>query len=452
MFTKLSLRLGRTGALLSILLIPVFWIILSPVAANAAGDSYIDDLKILTNDNTRFGFTIEGKGDLEALKPMFYADPPRLVYDFNQATLRYNKGQTKKFPVGLEGLKEVAIAQFQLNPNIVRIVFSFDHGTEKTLLKAVSVSPKAGKLVFTYPGSKAIEIPESVESKNPAPEMNVVTKLYHKRLSPESDRLILDAAKRISGPIVKNTPGWMSFTFRGLQFDLPSGSDLEEEFNVPVKGSIVEEIRMANFTDAAVMKLKLKDMGKGFDVDYKLNYGEGTELEILLSKVASDAESKTDETKTEQTTKTPTLSPDNGALNNNSASTDLMKAPPKTSTPSTESSLDDHSQKPEYVEVKRSLEPGKLPNTKTENAPKTASNAGEPTNLKVTLVDDDNGRKKSNSTESLKVEEVLNSSMEKAVEGGMPVAMLMIFNKEKGSYTLYMLYYQDGNFRVRHYP
>lgn len=93
-------------------------------------------------------------------------DPPRLVLDLPGATL--DPEQLSCLPVGTAGIRQIRLGQFQLDPDIARLVLDLDEGAPAPAWRtAQGEEPGETNLIFPIAGPLLLEPPE-VESTEDA--------------------------------------------------------------------------------------------------------------------------------------------------------------------------------------------------------------------------------------------------------------------------------------------
>ena len=268
-------------------------LILSQMSFGAAA-SFIDDVIISQSDDSIIQVTLKGQGKLDA-SPACYENPSRLVFDFNATILRYNKGQTKRIQIDRGNLNTIAIAQFQNNPEIARLVLYFNGGDAKTLLKETGIESLQGKFLIAYPAGNRAPIGETPKPKKEkvTDKKQIIQRLLHKRTGLESDRFILVSSKAILPSSSKFVSDRLILNFENFMFDIPENLEEKNRFVSPISGGVIDEITMINKPDMAVLELKMKMSGNASLMEYNLSYPNEGELQIDVMKSGSGDSSTT---------------------------------------------------------------------------------------------------------------------------------------------------------------
>ncbi|MFH1516204.1 MAG: secretin N-terminal domain-containing protein [bacterium] len=215
---------------------------------------------------------INGNGELDPGTPTFVANPPRLVYDFQDVVLNYNDGRTRKFPIDVGDLNAIGVSQYQRHPDVVRIVFYFRRGNESDLISAITLSENNNSQILTY-SVNGTGIPPLVEKPG---SIGLFDKLMHHRIGPECDQFNFHSTKAFNEPTVRVVQGGLILHFDGFNFQVPAGADVD--FQVPVSGALSDEIQIANRPDGSTLFIRLKESARSFDVDYKVERNDDFSL------------------------------------------------------------------------------------------------------------------------------------------------------------------------------
>jgi len=279
---------------------------ISSVQADSS-ESTVTNIKINHGDNSQVEIAISGTGKFSTGEPKFYSNPPRLVYDFESAVLTFNNGRTFNVDINRNNLEMVTIAQFQTNPDVVRIVFRFNDGDEKSCINAVKASTDSNnRLTFNYQPYKSSQQskpakPEPIQDKQV--DYGLITVLKHKMVSKNCDHFILEASKALFPSTAKKDSNCINLTFDNQQFAFPIETQFKNSYSVPINGALVEKVQMFNRASGEVlMKLRLKETIPASQVDYKLVSMGDNELRVEVTRTfkttaATGIEDKKEESK-----------------------------------------------------------------------------------------------------------------------------------------------------------
>ncbi len=250
-----------------------------------ASESTITNIKINHGGNSQVEIAISGTGNLSAGEPKFYASPPRLVYDFASTVLTFKNGRTFSVDINRNNLEMVTIAQFQTNPDVVRIVFRFNDGDKISCINAVKASTDSNnKLTFNYQPNKSSSQskpakPEPIKDKQA--DYGSINVLKHVLANENCDHFTLEASKALFPSAAKLDSDCINLTFNNQQFAFPVEVQFKKSRSVPINGALVEKVQMFNRAGGEVLiKLRLKETIPASQVDYKLVSVGDNELRV----------------------------------------------------------------------------------------------------------------------------------------------------------------------------
>jgi hypothetical protein len=264
---------------------------ISPVQADSS-ESTVTNIKINHGDNSQVEIAISGTGNLSTGEPKFYSNPPRLVYDFESTVLAFNNGRTFNVDVNRNNLEMVTIAQFQTNPDIVRIVFRFNDGDKTSCINAVkALTDSNNRLTFNYQPYKPSPQPKPEKPAKPEQirdtqvEYGSINVLKHTMVNENCDHFTLEASKALFPSTAKQDSDCINLTFDNQQFAFPIEVQFKNSHSVSINGALVEKVQMFNRAAGEVlMKLRLKETVSASQVDYKLVSLGDNELRVEVTR------------------------------------------------------------------------------------------------------------------------------------------------------------------------
>ncbi len=257
--------------------------------------STISNIRTDYGDNSQVEISISGTGNFSAGEPKFYSNPPRLVYDFQSTVLTFNKGRTTRIDINRNSLEMMAIAQFQTNPNIVRLVFRFNCGDKKSCMNVLKASASKNGLIISYQPliSSSKQKPEKPEQiQDMQQDFGIINVLKYKLINDKCDHFIMEASKELFPSSAKQDSESVNLTFKNLQFSFPGDAKFKNTYSVPIDGALVDQVKMFNRTGEVLMSLKLKESVVSSLIDYNLVSLGDNKLRIeIITTTGIDADS-----------------------------------------------------------------------------------------------------------------------------------------------------------------
>jgi type IV pilus assembly protein PilQ len=257
----------------------------------------VDDIRLVNLEGNCFQVTVTGQGEFQPEIPVFLDNPARVIFDFQGTVLGYNDGRARKFPVDVNDLSSVGISQYQRHPDVVRLVFYFKAGDEKTILNSIQTKVTKGNIIFTYDlGGKTQPVPGKINLDGNGKIIN----LLHQRIGPEKDRFTFQGSAFFQDPSARLVNGGVLITFKDTQFEIPSASG--NDFQVPVSGALTDEIQVVNQTEGSTVFIRIKDSARLLKVGYQINRkGDNSiEFDVMRSYEVEEAQSKIKPVKSDQ--------------------------------------------------------------------------------------------------------------------------------------------------------
>jgi hypothetical protein len=255
-----------------------------PIAETA-----INDIIMAQPNEGQFQITICGTGDLNLEQSKSINNPNRLYFDFGNTTLKYNKGQTKRIPVGVLDLESIAVSQYQTNPNTVRIVMYFKGTQQEFLNNTVTTDVKNHNFIITYTSNvkKLSDSPKlqadgfSGSQKPGNVEFNVIDKIFYKGNGDTGDSFIFQAPDNFTDPEVKITPLGMTLDFAETHFKIPLENI--DNYQIPVKSKVIDEMQVTNEENGSVAFLSFNSPMESSNFRYEISRQDDNRMVLELS-------------------------------------------------------------------------------------------------------------------------------------------------------------------------